>query len=105
MEVVKRVTGHKTTDVVLKHYFKPGKAELKETLHLALPNLLPAAVGSDGHGNTEVLPVGPETNLEHAISALKGLNSANWKHRKAEAIEAIQAAKEWAEAHTLRASA
>ena len=104
MEIVKRVTGHKTTDVVLKHYFKPGKEELKKTLQLALPNLLPVAVTNDDT-EIEVLPAsGPEMDLEHAMDALQGLNSANWKHRKAEALEALQAAKEWTEAHPLRAA-
>ncbi len=105
MEVVKRVTGHKTTDVVLKHYFKPGKSELKETLQLALPNLLPTAVDGDSDAGVDVLPAGPDSDLEHAIDALKGLNSSNWKHRKAEAIEAILAARGRTEVQPLRATA
>lgn len=40
LELVKRVTGHKTTDIVLKHYFKPGQQELRDRIHSAMPALL-----------------------------------------------------------------
>lgn len=40
MELVRRVTGHATVDVVLRHYFKPGRAQFKEALKSALPAVL-----------------------------------------------------------------
>ena len=40
MELVCRVTGHQTTDVVLTHYFRPGRDQFKKALQKAMPKLL-----------------------------------------------------------------
>jgi integrase len=40
LEVVQKVTGHKTTDIVLKHYFQPGREDFRQTLQSAMPKLL-----------------------------------------------------------------
>ncbi len=40
MELVRRVTGHATVDVVLKHYFRPGREAFKEALLGAMPEVL-----------------------------------------------------------------
>jgi hypothetical protein len=40
MELVRRVTGHSTVDVVLKHYFRPGKEAFKTALESAMPKML-----------------------------------------------------------------
>lgn len=40
MEVVKKVTGHRTADIVMKHYFQPGREEFRRTLAAKLPPLL-----------------------------------------------------------------
>jgi integrase len=40
LEIVQRVTGHRTTDIVLKHYFQPGKEDFRRTLAGKLPALL-----------------------------------------------------------------
>lgn len=40
MELVRRVTGHATVDVVLKHYFRPGREQFKEALLGAMPEVL-----------------------------------------------------------------
>lgn len=32
MEVVRRVTGHQTVEVVIKHYFRPGREEMRKAL-------------------------------------------------------------------------
>jgi hypothetical protein len=40
LELVQRVTGHKTTDVVLKHYFRPGQEDFRQALEGAMPKLL-----------------------------------------------------------------
>ena len=40
IELVQKVTGHKTVDVVLKHYFQPGREEFRRALHTAMPKLL-----------------------------------------------------------------
>ena len=40
LELVQKVTGHKTTDIVLKHYFQPGQEDFRRTLQAAMPKLL-----------------------------------------------------------------
>ncbi len=40
IELVRRVTGHATVEVVLKHYFKPGKEQFKAALAGAMPSVL-----------------------------------------------------------------
>ena len=49
MELVTRVTGHQTTDVVLKHYFQPGREDFRKALHSAMPELL-----TNGHSKSPV---------------------------------------------------
>jgi len=44
---VQKVTGHKTTDIVLKHYFQPGREDFRQTLQSAMPKLLTAGSGSE----------------------------------------------------------
>lgn len=45
LELVQRVTGHKTTDVVLKHYFRPGQEDFRQALEGAMPKLLTMGSG------------------------------------------------------------
>lgn len=40
LELVQRVTGHKTTDIVLKHYFQPGRDAFRNALQNVMPRLL-----------------------------------------------------------------
>jgi len=40
MELVRRVTGHSTVDVVLKHYFRPGREAFRTALETAMPLML-----------------------------------------------------------------
>lgn len=40
VELVRRVTGHATVDIVLKHYFRPDRAQFKAALAAAMPGVL-----------------------------------------------------------------
>jgi integrase len=40
LELVQKVTGHKTAEIVLKHYFQPGREDFRQSLQSALPKLL-----------------------------------------------------------------
>jgi len=40
LELVQKVTGHKTTDIVLKHYFQLGREEFRQTMQSAMLKLL-----------------------------------------------------------------
>jgi integrase len=65
MEIVRRVTGHTTVDVVLKHYFRPQRAELKKALTQNMPSLL-----TDG---TMV------TVHDQALTSLRTADDDNWR--------------------------
>jgi hypothetical protein len=46
LELVQKVAGHKTTDIVLKHYFQPRHEDFRLALEGAMPKLL--TVGTSG---------------------------------------------------------
>ncbi len=54
MELVRRVTGHATVDVVLKHYFRPDREQFKAALNGLLPDVL------TGGGRAKQLSAGDE---------------------------------------------
>jgi integrase len=96
LEIVQRVTGHRTADVVLKHYFRPGREDFRETIMSAMPELLTAPTG------TKALPAvtrgetaGPVDVLEEALKALEDMNARNWKKQRDAATGFIRKAKEW----------
>jgi integrase len=65
MELVRRVTGHATTDVVLKHYFRPGRKDFKKVLRSAMPKLLTAANGhAEKTTREQVLEICSEATAE-----------------------------------------
>ena len=40
LELVQRVTGHRTAAVVLKHYFRPGREDFRTVITQAMPKML-----------------------------------------------------------------
>ena len=40
LELVQRVTGHRTVAVVMKHYFRPGWEDLRAAIFKAMPKML-----------------------------------------------------------------
>lgn len=66
LELVKKVTGHRTAHVVMKHYFQPGREEFRRTLAAKLPALL--------GGTAEQKPIEPE-----ALKAkLQSMTAETW---------------------------
>ncbi len=45
IELVRRVTGHSTVEVVLKHYFRPGREAFRTALETAMPKMLTGRTG------------------------------------------------------------
>jgi hypothetical protein len=45
LEVVQKVTGHLTAQIVLKHYFQPAREDLRRVLTEKLPPLLGGGTG------------------------------------------------------------
>ena len=64
LELVQKVTGHKTTDIVLKHYFQPGREDFRQALQSAMPKLL-----TNGHKS-------PKDEMK---GILDKMTAANWK--------------------------
>ena len=76
-ELVQKVTGHATADVVMKHYFKPQRAQLKTAMQKALPGLLTS---------TSVA----FTPSEKAIKILERANQKNWQKMVTEAVRILR---------------
>jgi hypothetical protein len=46
LEIVQKVTGHRTASIVMKHYFQPGREEFRRTLAGKLPALIGGPVAA-----------------------------------------------------------
>jgi hypothetical protein len=68
IEVCKLVTGHQTTEIVLRHYFKPNRDHLRSVLGDKLPEVL------TGKPQPKALPEAEETRFEMIAKALGGLS-------------------------------
>ena len=68
LELVQKVTGHKTTDIVLKHYFQPGREDFRRALQSAMPQLL-----TNGQKS-------PKDEMREIVEKL---TAKNWKGSKA----------------------
>ncbi len=64
MELVTKVTGHKTVEIVLKHYFQPGREEFRRALQSAMPKLLTN---------------GSKTPKDQMLEVLDGITAKTWK--------------------------
>ncbi len=89
MELVRRVTGHKAAEVVLKNYFKPGREDFRKVLEGAMPKLM---LGEPEKPN-------PNKLLAEALKVLKALPAPSkeaekaWTQKQARLIALIQKAK------------
>lgn len=83
MELVRRVTGHVTVDVVLKHYFRPGRKEFRTALQRAMPKLLTLGTGDAPHHAKK------KPSLHEIRGILEGMNGRNWERIKAEILSRI----------------
>ena len=68
LELVQKVTGHKTTDIVLKHYFQPGREDFRKALQSAMPKLLTN---------------GQKSPKDEMKEVLEQLTAKNWKKSQA----------------------
>lgn len=94
MELVRRVTGHKTADVVLKNYFKPGRNEFQKLITGAMPAMM---LGT-GEATPNKAKQSPGELLDEAIKGLeslpapKGKAGAAWKQERARISSLMQQA-------------
>jgi integrase len=76
LELVQKVTGHKTAEIVMKHYFQPGRETFRKALHAAMPKLLT-------NGTT--------SKKEQALELLQRINGKNWKKIRDEVMPLVEA--------------
>ena len=60
-----RVTGHRTVEVVMKHYFRPGREDFRQVLIKAMPKML-----ADG---------GQRSVKEEILAILDGMTARTWR--------------------------
>ena len=92
--MVQRFTGHRTVEIVLKHYFRPGREDFRETIMSAMPELLTAPTAAPAlpvaSGTlAEIIGTGDQQKpasagdvLEEALKALEAMNAKNWRKQR-----------------------
>ena len=65
LELVQRVTGHRTVAVVLKHYFRPGREDFRQAILAAMPKML--GEGAQKPANEQVREI------------LQGMTAKTWR--------------------------
>ena len=75
LELVQKVTGHKTTDIVLKHYFQPGREAFRQALLSAMPKLLTN---------------GQKSPKEEMVEILNKMQAKTWRKSRARLEEIIK---------------
>jgi len=76
LELVQKVTGHRTTDIVLKHYFQPGREEFRRALQSAMPKLLTNGHKTPKDQMLEILDRISDRTWQKDSEKLRGLMSA-----------------------------
>lgn len=84
LELVQAVTGHATAEIVMQHYFKPQREQLKTAMQKCMPALL-----SSTHSTTTPAHH-PNKGIQDAISMLGTANAKNWKSIFNETMDILQ---------------
>ncbi len=89
LELVQKVTGHKTTDIVLKHYFQPGREAFRSALNAAMPKLLMS--GSVGENlKPEIVSPTVEKQDKAIRTILERSTAKTWKQDQARVLEMLK---------------
>jgi integrase len=78
LELVQRVTGHRTVAVVLKHYFRPGREDFRQVLFKAMPKMLGEA--------------SPASTCDEIRHLLAHMTARTWKQDRERLQELIERA-------------
>ena len=68
LELVQKVTGHRTVEIVLKHYFQPGREDFRRALQSAMPKLLTN---------------GQQPRKDEMREIVEKMSAKNWKKQQA----------------------
>lgn len=83
MELVRKVTGHRTADIVLKHYFQPDRDDFRHALESKMPKLLSSAAI---HKLTDRDLI---TLIVECRKELESMNSRTWRKQKNRVLQMI----------------
>jgi integrase len=75
LELVQKVTGHKTTDIMLKHYFQPGREAFRQALSAAMPALLTN---------------GQKSPKDELLELAQAMTAKTWKQAQTRIIELVK---------------
>ncbi len=107
LELVQKVTGHKTAEIVFKHYFQPGQDVFRDRLVQAMPKLM-----TESNNRLLAKPLAeytenpcPGKELEQAIGILEKLKPQKYSKQIEEAVQLIASAKRWFDSTVLREAA
>src|SRR5665213_813180 len=89
LELVQKVTGHKTTDIVLKHYFRPGREAFRSALNAAMPKLLMNGSGLAGQ-TIKSESRSPEKQSNKIREILTRSTAKTWKQDQARVLEMLK---------------
>jgi hypothetical protein len=78
IELVQRVTGHRTVEVVMKHYFRPGREDFRTAILKAMPRML----GESAQKSTR----------DEMRSIIERVTPGTWKRDKARLLELLATA-------------
>ena len=90
LELVQRVTGHQTTDIVLKHYFRPGREAFRSALSVAMPQLMMGAPVVVVPAALAIPALDPLVKrLVTARGIVEGLTAKTWSADRARLLELL----------------
>ena len=81
VELVRRVTGHSSVDIVLANYFRPDREQFKSVLSWALPEVLTG----DKPPRT-VASAKTAADLAEVVTLLAGMTVENWTEQRDKAL-------------------
>lgn len=90
LELVQKVTGHKTTDIVLKHYLQPGREEFRQALNAAMPKLLTNGSHdgkAEGRGQKAELEKAPKEQIREIAVRM---TAKTWKRDQVPILELVE---------------
>jgi integrase len=88
MEIVQRVTGHKTADIVVKHYFQPKREEFRRLLASKLPGVI-------GDPSAHEKPAAKENALR---AQLANMAPGSWESVRDKLLDILDEEKKLADA-------
>ena len=94
LELVQKVTGHKTADIVLKHYFQPGREAFQKALNSAMPKLLTSGKAESGKLKAEIHGVkadGVKAPKDEMREIIERATPKSWKADKKRLMELVKA--------------